>query len=149
MKRRKKVVKHKAEQHAVIGRLYESGNYTTVQLSKIYGISVRQVQRIAGMQGVVRTASESNKLISPLKNYKKVPIELRAKRKQLLQRVRYSMIVDHPYCSLCGLTVTDGIKLEIDHIDNDATNNAASNLRVLCHRCNVGKSGLRRWGLPS
>ena len=149
MKRRKTILKRKAEQHETIARLYESGKYTTEQLAKIYGIGTRQIQRIASMQGVIRTVSESNKLMAPLKNYKKLPTELRAKRKDLLQRVRYSLISKHPYCSLCGLTVEDGMKLEVDHIDNDATNNDLSNLQVLCHKCNVGKSGLRRWGLPT
>lgn len=142
----KKIRKRKAEQHAVIGRLYATGNYTTQQLAQLYGIGTRQIQRIAKMEGVVRTVSESNKLMAPLKNYRRLPPGMKAVRKGLLQRVRYEMIVNNPYCALCGKTLEDGIKLEVDHIDNNPTNNDLANLQVLCNKCNSGKGHLKRFG---
>ncbi len=60
-------------------------------------------------------------------------------RTKVRPRIRFLMIRDHPYCTLCGQTVEDGARLEIDHIDGDRSNSHPSNLQVLCHRCNIGK----------
>ena len=45
-------------------------------------------------------------------------------------------------CVLCGRTVNDGIKLHVDHIMPIAKGGKTvkSNLRTLCHECNLGKS---------
>lgn len=45
-------------------------------------------------------------------------------------------------CQLCGATVSDGVKLEIDHKVSVAKggSNDVSNLWVLCFNCNRGKS---------
>ncbi|MGO4470373.1 HNH endonuclease [Arthrobacter sp. M-10] len=54
------------------------------------------------------------------------------------------MLREHPYCSLCGTPAVPENPLNIDHIDNDPTNNYAENLQVLCRACNVGKEHHRR-----
>lgn len=56
-------------------------------------------------------------------------------------RIRHEMIASHRYCSMCGLTPDDGIKLDIDHIipRSHGGTNEKSNLQVLCHKCNRGK----------
>lgn len=56
-------------------------------------------------------------------------------------KVRYQMLVEHPYCTLCGLTAEDGVRLEIDHIDGNPSNNRRDNYQVLCQPCNLGKGG--------
>ena len=45
-------------------------------------------------------------------------------------------------CALCGATAKDGVRLEVDHIIPIAKGGTSdkSNLQVLCHRCNKGKS---------
>lgn len=125
--------------HQGVVALYESGKYTTEQIAKNYSLSAKQVQRIAKKYGVIRTQAESNKLIAPLKNYHSVPVEHRVKRKQLTNRTRYDLINLQPFCGLCGLKPIDGIRLEVDHIDNNPENNTNDNLQVLCNLCNRGK----------
>lgn len=131
-----------------IVQLYRSGNFTTEHIAKNYGITVRSVQRIAKKWKVSRTIAEANKLMARHKHYHRIPNKLKAHRKCLLHRVRYALIAEHPFCTVCGATPADGIRLEVDHIDNDATNNVPENLQVLCQRCNIGKSHLNRWGIP-
>lgn len=121
-------------------RRYVGGQETTESIAKSYGITPRQVQRVAQSNGVSRTISESNKLIAPLKNFKYVAIHIRKKRKQISRRVRYAIISTQPWCTMCGNKVVDGVKLEIDHIDGDPANNVPGNLQVLCHMCNAGKN---------
>lgn len=45
-------------------------------------------------------------------------------------------------CAICGATAEDGVRLEVDHIIPIAKGGTSdkSNLQVLCHRCNKGKS---------
>ncbi|MDD3531327.1 MAG: HNH endonuclease signature motif containing protein [Candidatus Pacebacteria bacterium] len=44
-------------------------------------------------------------------------------------------------CSLCGWKEinlsTGNVPLEVDHIDGDATNNSAENVRLLCPNCHA------------
>lgn len=125
--------------------MYLSGSYTTEYIASQFGITPRSVQRLAKKHGVVRTNSQSNKLMAQYKNYHHTPLEFKAKRKHLSRKQRYTVINKHPYCVNCGLTVEQGIRLEVDHIDENATNNHISNLQVLCNLCNTGKSHLARF----
>lgn len=131
--------------HDAVAKLYASGSFTTEQLAKQYNISVRQVQRIAKKKGVIRTQAEANRVAAPLKRYHTIPIEMRVKRKQLSNKIRYQVISAHPYCVVCGMRPDDGVRLEVDHIDENATNNDPANLQVLCGKCNTGKSHLHRF----
>jgi len=60
-------------------------------------------------------------------------------RKGLRSKVRYEVLRANPYCSLCGRTAHDGVRLEIDHMDGNPMNNNRSNLQILCQECNIGK----------
>lgn len=128
-----------------IKQLYLSGKYTTEQVAAWHHITPRAVQRIAKRDGYIRSQSESNKLMAPLKHYQTIPVEFRVKRKHISRRIRYMIISDHPYCTTCGSRPEDGVRLEVDHIDNNPQNNEDSNLQVLCGLCNVGKSQLDRF----
>ena len=123
-----------------IVELYESATMTTESIAQRYSVAPRTIQRVAKAHGVIRTAIESNKLIAPLKDYSNLrkPDHLKAGRVKLPCKLRYKMLAEHPYCALCGNTV-DVCPLNIDHIDNDATNNELDNLQVLCSNCNQGK----------
>lgn len=134
-------------QHKSIAEMYKSGKFTTEYIAKTYQVTTRQVQRIAKNAGVIRTLAEANKSAAPLKHYHHVPEHLRVKRKQITQKVRYQVITAHPYCAVCGMRPGDGIRLEVDHIDNNPTNNDLDNLQVLCAACNTGKSHLSRFGV--
>lgn len=120
-----------------IAKMYEIGEHTTTQIAEKFGITTRQVQRIATNYGVCRTASESNKVVAHLKDYSGRTNG--KKRSWLPVGVRYDMLIDHPYCSICGKTADDNVQLEIDHKDNDPSNNDFDNLWVLCDLCNKGK----------
>lgn len=133
------------DKHKGVVALYTSGKFTTENIAKNYDLSNRQVQRIARNYGVIRTQAESNKLIAPLKHYRTIPKEFRVKRKQISNRLRIEMILSHPSCTTCGMTVADGVRLEVDHIDNDPCNNDLSNLQVLCALCNRGKADIHRF----
>ena len=61
-------------------------------------------------------------------------------------KIRYEMLRAHPYCTLCGATVADGVRLEIDHMDGDPSNSKPENLQVLCRLCNGGK-GETPWNM--
>ena len=121
---------------------YKNGEHAQL-LADEYGISARQIQRILNDAGVIRTRSESFILAIEQGRmiYHKKPEHLKAKRKRLSDKVRYDILqCDGFKCVLCGATASDGIRLEIDHIDNDATNNCNDNLQTLCQRCNSGKA---------
>lgn len=125
--------------------MYRSRQYTVEYISKLYGVSLRQVQRVARNAGVIRTLAEANRVAAPLRHYHHVPLELRVKRKSITQKVRFQVLSGHPFCNLCGKKPKDGIRLEVDHIDENPTNNNLSNLQVLCNKCNQGKSHLARF----
>lgn len=134
------------DKHQSVIQMYKSGRFTTEYIAKLYELSTRQVQRLCKEAGVIRTQAEANRVAAPLKNYHHVPIEFRVKRKHLSNKQRFIIISNHPYCSVCGLRVEDSIQLEVDHIDEDATNNNPSNLQVLCNLCNKGKHHLYAFG---
>jgi 5-methylcytosine-specific restriction endonuclease McrA len=121
---------------------YVSGS-SAAELSTLYNVSVRQIQRIVKKANKQRTISESFRLAiatGRMKYYKK-PEHLKAKRKTLTLKTRHTVLNRDDYtCQSCGNTVKQGVRIEIDHIDNDATNNSLDNLQVLCNLCNQGKS---------
>lgn len=133
------------EIHKSIVQMYKTGDFTTEYIAKTYQTSPRNVQRIAKKLGVIRTQAEANKLMAKHKHYHHVPIELRAKRKWLSNKKRYVLIVAHPFCTTCGSKPEDGIRLEVDHIDENAENNNETNLQILCNLCNSSKSSQSRY----
>lgn len=121
---------------------YVSG-LSAVEISATCNVTPRQVQRIVKKAGKSRTQSES--YILAIKRgrmvYYRKPEHLKRKRKTLSLKLRYAILErDNRTCQSCGGTVVDGLRIEIDHIDDDATNNDPSNLQVLCNHCNQGKS---------
>jgi hypothetical protein len=131
--------------HIQIALKYKSGLYTTEFLANEYSLSTKQIQRIAKKQGVIRTQAEANRVAAPLKNYYHKPDHLKVRRKQLPNALRLHLIRSQPYCTECGGAVKDGLRLEIDHIDENPMNNLLDNLQVLCNLCNTGKSHLARF----
>lgn len=123
--------------------MYKSGNYLTEQIAKEFNVNRRTIQRIVKKHGEIRTQSESNKLMAKYKAYYKKPEHLKFKRKQITSKLRYQIIRDHPFCATCGSKPLDGVRLEVDHIDNNPSNNNTNNLQVLCCQCNIGKLWLQ------
>ena len=134
-----------------IANAYKSGNFTTEQIGKTYGITPRSVQRIANKWGVIRTTAESNKLMAKFKAYHRmrVPDHLKVQRKQITNKMRYYILSKYKGCVVCGMTAELGAVLQVDHVDNNPMNNVEANLQVLCSQCNSGKGHLHRFGLAA
>jgi 5-methylcytosine-specific restriction endonuclease McrA len=68
--------------------------------------------------------------------------EARGIRKAISKRVRYEVFSrDDSRCQRCGRSVSDGVKLVVDHmlpVDWGGTNDI-TNLQTLCEECNQGK----------
>lgn len=125
------------EQRKQVAKLYEIGKTTTWDIAKRFDISPRQVQRIAKNAGVIRPQDVANKVAAPLKDYSSA--KTGRKRSFVPLQVRYDILADHPYCSICGRTADDHVRLEIDHRNNDNSDSSLDNLWVLCDMCNKGK----------
>lgn len=123
-------------------KLYIEAETTTEKIAQQFGISSRQVCRIAKEAGVIRTQAESARAMAHLKNYKRN--KLGHKRIQLSTALRYRLIAEHPYCEICGARAGADRRLEVDHRDGDRANNSLDNLRVLCDLCNKGSYWLKR-----
>lgn len=148
-------MKSKLDEHKnLIVEMYRQGNgapeVNTILKTLGVAISDRQVQRYVAGLGISRTVGEALKARfgkmseHPAKKFwreykESRPIVKRAvsgkKRMQVLQRDKFK-------CRLCGATAKD-TKLVIDHVvpvagytGKDA--NDISNLRTLCHECNMG-----------
>ena len=61
----------------------------------------------------------------------------------------YLSLRDGNYCQLCRYVPTTRYGLDIDHIDRNKNNNVSSNLRLLCHSCNVSDENKKRRKIPS
>lgn len=44
------------------------------------------------------------------------------------------------YCESCNKKWESGRKFDVDHIDNNPSNNDPSNLQTLCRKCHIEKS---------
>ena len=62
---------------------------------------------------------------------------------------RYLCLRDGEVCRECGKIPTTFYGLDIDHVDCNKHNNAESNLRLLCRRCNVSRENRKRANSPS
>ena len=69
--------------------------------------------------------------------------QIEYERSLMTASLRYDILKrDNFRCQICGSTVQDGVKLHIDHIIpvSKGGHTTENNLRVLCDRCNFGKS---------
>jgi 5-methylcytosine-specific restriction endonuclease McrA len=126
-----------------IVELYNKGNSSN-EIKTLLNLdcSIRQVQRIIKKHGLTRSRSEAFKLAidKGRMTYYKRPEHLKKKRKRLPDSTRFEVLTrDNFRCQRCGATPQEGIRLEIDHKDNNVENNDISNLETLCNLCNSGK----------
>lgn len=138
-------MKEPTRNERIVG-LYKAGD-SAYEIAGQFNITSRQVQRIVNKAGAARTQAESFRLAIERGRmvYHHKPAHLKAQRKSLPLAMRYAALErDHYTCKLCGNRPEDGHRIEVDHIDNDATHNELSNLQVLCDDCNKGKAWFAR-----
>lgn len=56
------------------------------------------------------------------------------------RRLRASVLADEPLCRYCYLYGELKPATDVDHIDDDPTNNSRDNLQSLCHACHSRKT---------
>jgi len=125
--------------------LYLVQKFSCIQIKEMVnlGITTRQMQRILKQLGVMRTQRDSYILAikSGRMKYKKLSPEQLKARKTVQSKLRFLVFKRDGFkCKICGSTATEALRLEVDHIDENPTNNAIENLQTLCDRCNKGKS---------
>src|SRR5687768_6538332 len=55
-------------------------------------------------------------------------------------RLRRYVLSQQPLCAECERQGRIRASLDVDHVDNDASNNDLSNLEALCHSCHSRKT---------
>lgn len=83
---------------------------------------------------------EAKNLIEKKKSRK---YKIKKERAKLTDSLRYDILKRDGFrCQICGATADDGVKLHIDHIlpVSKGGLTVTNNLRVLCDKCNLGKS---------
>lgn len=121
---------------------YKNVTMTVTALSEKYNVTPRTIQRLVKKHGIVRSIAEANKVTAKIKDYSsnRVADHLKVKRNFIKRSTRYKIIANQPFCTICGSKPEDGVRLEIDHIDDNPSNNDPHNLQVLCMFCNQGKT---------
>jgi hypothetical protein len=106
--------------------------------------TVRSIQRRLAKLGLIRNRKDSF-LLAIKKGrvlYQKNPQKKLPRRLHIKTTTRLEILRDFNYrCVYCGNTSNDS-RLQIDHIDEDASNNKKENLQILCEPCNKGKAQL-------
>jgi hypothetical protein len=117
-------------------------------LAEEFGITTRTIQRLAEKLGVSNQVSKADRQATAWKTSPALKADsiLRSqnKRKRITipLRVRFEVLQSQKICQLCGAGKES--RLQIDHIDENPSNNNINNLRVLCDDCNLGnKTWLR------
>lgn len=135
----KKVPKHTVDR--ALGH-YERYDMPVKDIAKEAGVSTRTVERWAAKVGILRDTRLAQGMTAKYRDYGAISEKQKIgvnKRKAIPSSLRYLLLETYPYCMLCGATPEHGVRLEIDHINNDPSDNRMENLQVLCHKCNMGK----------
>lgn len=130
------------EIHEQVKKLYIDG-YSAQEIIDLLKIKTtpRSIQRLVKKWGISREVGDAfrNAIARGRVRYVKKDLALLTKRSRLKPGLRYKILErDNFRCRLCGCDASKSL-LEVDHIDNDATNNDESNLQTLCYECNIGK----------
>lgn len=120
--------------------LYKQG-FSSIEIAIKSKLSPRTVQRLMKREGITRNPSDrfKNAIKRGRMIYERRPLDQLKHRKQLSSKLRYTVLSKYnSTCVTCGNT-SKNARIQIDHIDNDPSNNAIDNLQVLCEPCNKGK----------
>lgn len=124
-----------------IKTLYKEG-LTAREIKEKLNLSVttRMVQRYIKKMGLVRTPQEAHAVASKrgLITYHKY--NTKDPRKAISLALRFAILErDERKCVICGWGAKDGVRLGVDHIDENPSHNDPDNLQTLCNKCNRGK----------
>lgn len=66
-------------------------------------------------------------------------------------KLRRSVLAEEPLCRMCSQQGRNVAATDVDHINNDPSNNSRDNLQGLCHECHSRKTNadmghVVRWG---
>jgi hypothetical protein len=101
--------------------------------------TVRSIQRRVKQAGIVRTVGDSFRNAVARGRVKWAYKENKKHRTHLSPKLRYLILTrDEFKCLTCGATAQTS-NLEIDHINNNPSDNREENLQTLCHDCNFGR----------
>jgi hypothetical protein len=135
------------EKKNLAAAMYLMGKSTEeVKNSICKNISTRSFQRYFKEIGIIRSHKES--FILAVQNgrmtydHLRVDKKAREKRKQISTGLRFKILSrDNHTCQYCGATVSDGAKLQIDHIQSvwEGGETKEDNLITSCLDCNIGK----------
>lgn len=119
---------------------YERYSKSVASIAKEAGVSTRTIERWAQKYGILRDMKTAQSIASKYRDYSAISSKqlIGHKRKTIPPKLRFQTLSAHPFCAICGATAED-CALQIDHIDNDPSNNSPDNLQVLCRECNQGK----------
>jgi len=120
--------------------LYNEG-FSPPEIKEKLGLklAVRTLQRWLKFWGISRTAGDAYRLaVSQGKvTYHYTPNK--KKRKTINHKLRTFILERDQYtCVKCGNTKNEE-RIQIDHIDNNPSNDSINNLETLCEPCNKGK----------
>lgn len=133
------------EQREDIIDLYQEGSSgqeikETMRLKQ----TVRSIQRVVHNEGISRPIGEAFRNAIKRGRIRYVLKEKRVHRTKLNPTLRYKILDrDNFKCVKCGATAKDDL-IEVDHKDNNPSNQDPNNLETLCHRCNFGKPSPNR-----
>ena len=60
------------------------------------------------------------------------------------RRLRALVLTEQPLCHECEQFGRVRVSVDVDHVDDDASNNLRSNLRGMCHSCHSKKTARDR-----
>lgn len=121
---------------------YKAYDMPVKDIATMAGVNVKTIQRWAAKAGIVRDLRTAQGMSAKFRDYRVVSEKQKLngpKRKTIPPTLRFKLLEAHPYCTACGAKPGLGVYLDIDHINNDPSDNRPENLQVLCHQCNMGK----------
>lgn len=134
--------KHDRVHYEKIKKLYSDGfsAYEIVNILKL-SINPRTIQRWLKNDNLIRSKSDSFRLAvnRGRVKYHKKPDKQKNKRITINFKLRYRILSKYSFrCVLCGNTAKES-RIQVDHINNNPSDNSEDNLQALCEMCNKGK----------
>lgn len=131
----------------LLKRLYHEENMSAQEIVDLIKtkanvtISPKSIQRQVKLMGLIRTGADAFRLAAKRGRVQWAYKSEKMKKRGLATSLRYSILKRDGFrCVLCGLDASNSL-LEVDHVLAKVSGGTdeSSNLRTLCHECNLGK----------